>query len=349
MTDPISGGVNGHLQRTRFVWQESMKRVVIDTDPGIDDALALWLAFRSPELRVEAVTTVAGNAPIDRTTLNALRLIDLLHPTPRPLLARGREGPLQKGLITAASVHGRDGLGDLTLLMNEAGNRLYADPVLPAAVPEAKEVIIELAARYGDELTVITLGPLTNLADALLADPKRVRKLGNVVIMGGAVGVPGNVTPAAEFNIFVDPHAAHLVFNSGLPICQVPLDVTRKVRLTGEAVDRLAGNMREPMGRFLKDVTRGFFDRRRRLNGEPYLTLHDPLAVGAAVDPSFVQTTALHVDVETQGLITEGMTLADRRPMPGGGKARPNVQAALEVDAKRFLAFFEERLCRKSS
>jgi inosine-uridine nucleoside N-ribohydrolase len=326
-----------------------VKRVLIDTDPGIDDALALWLAFRSPELRVEAVTTVAGNAPVARTTVNARRLIDLLQPTPCPLLARGRDRPLQKDPITAATVHGLDGLGDLDRLRDGNGDPLYPDPALPAPLPQAREVIIELAERYGEGLTVIALGPLSNLGEALLAGGPRVMAIGEVVVMGGAINVPGNVTPAAEFNMFADPDAAHLVLTSGLPIRLIPLDVTQHVWLDQEAIDRLARKIGGSQGRFLMDITCNILAQSLRLHGGPFLTLHDPLAVAVAVDPSLVQTTPFHIVVETQGEVTQGMTLADRRPIPNECKAPPNVQAALQVDVRRFLDLFEERICQRFS
>ena len=231
------------------------KRVIIDTDPGVDDALALLLAFGSPELQVEAVTTVSGNVSVEQATKNVALLLDLFGPEPRPILARGAAQPLRKGFIRAQSVHGSDGLGELNRFKNPDGSPKYIYPQLPADVPDATQVLMDLLRRYPDELSLITLGPLTNLERALKADEKRVKGLREVVIMGGAIDIPGNITPAAEFNIFVDPHAAKRVFQSGLPIKLVPLDVTERVCLQQREIENLARVMDEPLGRFICDVT----------------------------------------------------------------------------------------------
>jgi len=231
------------------------KHVIIDTDPGVGDALALLLALRSPELLVEAITTVNGNAPLEQATENATLLPDLLDPKPWPILARGAAQTLKETLMRAPAVHSSDGLGELNRLKNADGSRRYTDPELPQYVPDATEVVLDLLKRYPDELGLITLGPLTNLAEALEADERRVKGLREVVIMGGAIAVPGNITPAAEFNISVDPHAAHRVFQSGLPIKLVPLDVTEKVCLKRTEIENLAQAMDEPLGRFLCNVT----------------------------------------------------------------------------------------------
>lgn len=321
------------------------KRVVIDTDPGVDDALALLLAFRSPELQVEAITTVNGNVPLEQATKNAALLLDLVDPQPRPILARGSARPLRKGPITAQSVHGSDGLGELNRFKNPDGSPRYRYPQVPQNLPNATEVLLDLVRRYPDELILITLGPLTNLAEALLADRKRMKRLQEVVIMGGAVGVPGNITPGAEFNIFVDPHAAQHVFQSGLPIKLVPLNVTEKVRLAPMQIEKLAQAMDKPLGKFLCDATSKAMEHMKQVRRMAAIPLHDPVALGVAIDPSIVKTTPLYVHVETQGDITEGMTLADLRPIRDDLKKPPNIHVALEVDAEQFLGFFQDHLC----
>ncbi len=325
------------------------KRVIIDIDPGVDDALALLLALRSPELQVEAVTTVSGNVPVEQATKNAALLLDLFGPEPRPILARGAAQPLRKGFIRAQSVHGSDGLGELNRFKNPDGSPRYLYPQLPADVPDATQVLMDLLRRYPDELSLITLGPLTNLERALKADEKRVKGLREVVIMGGAIDVPGNITPAAEFNIFVDPHAAKRVFQSGLPIKLVPLDVTERVCLQQMEIENLARVMDEPLGRFICDVTSKSMEYMKQVRGMAAILLHDPLAVGVAIDPSMVKTTFLHVDVETHRGITRGMTLADLRHIRDDLRQPPNLHAALEMDAERFLSCFKERLCPRSS
>ena len=325
------------------------KRVVIDTDPGVDDALALLLALRSPELRVEAITTVNGNVHVEQATKNAALILDLLDPNSPPILARGAAKPIKNELITAQPIHGSDGLGELNRFKNLKGGPRYPEPDLPQDLPNAIEVLLELLERYPDELTLIALGPLTNLAEALLADEKRVKRLREVIIMGGAISVPGNITPAAEFNIFVDPHAARHVFDSGLVIKLVPLDVTQKICLGEMEIKTLAQGMGEPLGTFLSDATSKIMEYMKYSAGIAAIHLHDPLAVGVAVDPSMANSTLLHVDVETEGGITQGMTLADLRSIRDDLKEQPNLQVAMEVDTELFLKFFKERLCPRSS
>jgi len=325
------------------------KRVIIDTDPGVDDALALLLALRSPELQVEAVTTVDGNVPVEQATKNAVLLLDLFGPKSRPILARGAAQTLRKGFIRVQSVHGSDGLGELHRFKNSDGSPRYLYPQLPQDIPDATEVLMDLLRRYPDEVSLITLGPLTNLEEALKADEKRVKSLQEVVIMGGAIGVPGNITPAAEFNMFMDPYAAKRVFQSGLPIKLVPLDVTEEVCLEQMEIESLAHAMDEPLDRFLSDVTSKAVEYMKQVRGMAAIHLHDPLAVGVAIDPSMVKTTFLHVDVEKHRGITQGMTLADLRHIQDDLKQPPNLHVALEVAAERFLSFFKERLCPRLS
>lgn len=324
------------------------KRVVIDTDPGVDDALALILALQSPELKVEAITTVSGNVPVEQATKNVLRVLNLLNPKPRPLVAKGAARPLRKPPITATAVFGADGLGELDRFKNPDGSPRYPEPEVPQDLPMAHKAILELLDRYPGELTLITLGPLTNLAQALLENREGVKTLREVVIMGGAIGVPGNITPAAEFNIHVDPHAAQIVFASGLPITLVPLDVTERVTLSRDAIETPAQSLNDPLPQFISDATAKVMGFMERVYGVPVITLHDPLAVGVAIDPSFVKTSPLHVDVETDGRITEGMTVADLRSIREDLKEPPNLHGALEVDADRFLAFFLERVCQRN-
>ncbi len=324
------------------------KRVVIDTDSGVDDALALLLALLSPELQVEAISTVSGNVPLDQATINAALILSLLDFRLPLILARGAAEPLERGLITAQHIHGWDGLGELNRFKNSDGSPRYLYPQLPQDLPDATEVLLDLLKRYPDELSLITLGPLTNLAEVLRADKRRVKRLREVVIMGGAVTVCGNIRPAAEFNIFVDPHAAQRVFESGLPIKLVPLDVTERIRLGPMEIENLAQNMDEPLGRFLSDATSKAMEYMKQMRGVEAIFLHDPLAVGVAIDPSMVETILLHIDVETHEGITQGMTLADLRAIRDDLKQPPNLHAALDVDTKLFLAFFKERLCPRS-
>src|SRR5437867_1303173 len=192
--------------------------VLIDTAPGSDDALALLLAWSSPEISVEAVTTVAGNVPVEQGMVNVFRLLALRQPTPRPVIAMGAAEPLARALVTGQRYHGEDGLGDLAN---------WPETPKPPLEPDAVSVIIDQARRSQRLLTLVALGPLTNLALTLKADAGAVSLIGRIVAMGGAVDVPGNVTPTAEFNMYVDPEAAHRVLAARLPLHLVPLDATR--------------------------------------------------------------------------------------------------------------------------
>ena len=322
--------------------------LLIDTDPGIDDALALLLALLWPSAAVEAITTVAGNVPVDQAVQNVLRILDVVRPTIVPRTARGASTPLKRGLVTAAHVHGDDGLGNLDRFVDADGRPRYPAIAHSVEMSDGADLILEMADRFGRDLVVVGLGPLTNLATAVERDPRRLRQAGRVVVMGGAVAVPGNVTPGAEFNFFVDPEAAATVFESGLPLELVPLDVTRQVVL--HQADLAARLRRCPSGvaRFVADFTlHGFAFGAGR--GDDGIALHDPLAVAVALDPSIVGFEPLHVEVECEGRATRGMSIADRRPLRSHHKRRPNCRVAVSVDAARFLQLFLDRLCPVSA
>ena len=320
--------------------------ILIDTDPGIDDALAILLAFGSPEVSVEAITTVAGNVEVDLATRNALRILDVVRPGRRPRVARGAAAPLAGPLVTAPHVHGDDGLGNVGRCLEPDGRPRYPEPSRTLEMLDGAALILETADRFAGRLVIVALGPLTNVALALQRDPARLAQAARIVVMGGAVAVPGNVTAAAEFNIHVDPEAAAAVLASGLPVELVPLDVTRQVVLTRSELASALARHGGPAARFIEDFTAHGFDFETR-RGDGTMALHDPLAMGVAVDPSLVTLEALHVAVECQGSLTRGMTVADRRPHRPG--PAPTCRAALEVDAPRFLRLFLERVCRASA
>ncbi len=319
------------------------QRVIIDTDPGVDDALALILALRSRELLVEAIVTVGGNVPIAQTTKNALRIIEMIKPEKVPVVAKGKDPYGEKRSIRAESVHGKDGLGDLERFLSDDGVPLYPEIQLPDDLPSAEEVYLELLGRYPQELTIITLGPLTNIARILEVAPRSFcpEKL---IIMGGAIAAPGNVTPVAEFNIYADPEGARRVLTSGLNPVLVSLDVTRKVRLSREQVSKI-GEHPDPICRFVSHATKRALDFTWEREGIPSIPLHDPLAVAVAIEPDLVELVPLHVDVETKGEITRGMTVADRRPIDARFKPPKNALVAIEVDAPRALKLIGEGIC----
>jgi len=328
--------------------------LLIDTDPGIDDALAILLALASPEVRIEGVTVVAGNVPVDLAVANARRILAVAAPTPMPPVIRGAEAPLKRSLVTAGHVHGQDGLGNLDRFVDRGGRLRYPEPPppKPSSMVEARsaaEAILETVDRWGPELTVVALGPLTNLAAAAALDARRLARAGRVVVMGGAVTVAGNVTPAAEFNFFVDPEAAAQVLEAGLAVELIPLDVTRRVVLAQAVLtERLRRCPDDRIARFILDFTlHGFAFGASQEGGG--IVLHDPLAMAVALDPSLVTFEPMSVEVECEGKLTRGLSLADRRAIPSHRKRVPSCRVAMDVDADAVLRLFLERLCPASA
>jgi purine nucleosidase/pyrimidine-specific ribonucleoside hydrolase len=315
--------------------------VVLDTDPGVDDALALLLALRSPELRVELIMTVAGNVPIAMATSNARHILGLVDAPAGLVLAQGASRPLRRPLHTATAVHGHDGLGGLTELRRPDGSLWYPAPQRPVVHRQAVTRLLQLVQRYGQDLTVIALGPLTNIARAIQHDPHTMQQLGRLIIMGGAISVPGNVSPTAEFNIFVDPHAADVVFRAGLPIVLVPLDVTRQVRLTSEFLGQTIHGQGTRLAQATRQMTHQALHGPHPERGMP---MHDPLAVAVAIEASLVGLETLPLGVETRGQQTLGMTVADRRAPAYWSAAMPRAEVALTVDAPRVLELFATRV-----
>jgi inosine-uridine nucleoside N-ribohydrolase len=298
--------------------------VLIDTDPGIDDALALLFGWGSPELRLAAITTVAGNVPVEAATRNLFRLMALRGITAPPPIAQGAAAPLARPLLTATAYHGQDGLGDLP--------DWPATPPAPAA-PTAAELIARVAREAGQPLTLIALGPLTNVALALERDGAALGRLARVVVMGGAVDTPGNVTAGAEFNIHVDPDAAARVLDAGLPLDLVPLDATRQAVVSRAELDRALQHHPGPVAQRIAAFTRPGF--RGRGGGASGMVLHDPLAVAVALDPTLVGWETVRLSIGPDG---------ETRRAAGA----PNCRIARTVDVRRFLAVFLDRLCPAS-
>jgi purine nucleosidase/pyrimidine-specific ribonucleoside hydrolase len=319
---------------------------VIDTDPGIDDALALVLALSSPDVEIVGITTVGGNVLVDQATTNTLRILAATEPAALPRVARGADAPLKRPLVTAHHIHGDDGLGNLDRFVDPEGRPRYPRSDHALEMRDGADLILDLAHRYRDELAIVALGPLTNLAVALERDRRVLSRVGRLVVMGGAVAVPGNVTPGAEFNFYVDPEAAAAVFDAGLPIHLVPLDVTKQVVLSQAELARRLAASPSSLGRFVADFSLHGFAVGSHERG---IILHDPLAMGVALDPTLVGFEELHVEIECEGRVTRGVSLADRRAIPSHRKRRPNCRVATTVDARRFLALFLDRLCPASS
>jgi inosine-uridine nucleoside N-ribohydrolase len=324
-------------------------RVIIDTDPGIDDALALILAFASPELSVEAITTVAGNVTVEQAARNACAILDVIDPHPRPPVAVGAGRPLKQALRTAHDYHGEDGLGGIFRFRTREGTPRYPEPHQGQAPKNAPELIAELIDSAPGEIALICIGPLTNVAMAILSEPEKMAQVKEIVIMGGAIAVPGNVTPGAEFNMHADPHAAAVAFTSGLPISLIPLDVTQQVILTQEQIEAVVRPIGSRVTQFICDSSERLFGYIRKRRGCAAIPLHDPLAVGVVIDQSLVRRELLRVEVETADGPAQGVTIADRRQIRAEWKQPPNLQVCVEVDADRFVGLFLERVCRQLS
>ena len=288
------------------------RRVIIDTDPGVDDAFALLLAMRSPELKIEAITPVAGNVPLDLTLPNALRMVEIAGRTDIPV-ATGAKAPLLRRLVTAAYAHGENGLG----------GAVFPEPKLKPVPQPASVLIREIVRKYPGEVTLITLGPLTNVATALNSDAELAGMIRGVTMMGGSLS-GGNITPAAEFNIYVDPEAARIVFQSGIPVTMVGLDVTRRTSLTDEHVKVLEGTQ-TPVSQAAAKIARNAIDHTRSQGFLVGPNMHDSLAVAAFLDPSLLKWKEHYVDIETTGELTAGETLG-YSPTAGDLRRRPDME-----------------------
>lgn len=304
-----------------------MKRIILDCDPGHDDAIAIMLACASEELEVLGLTTVAGNQTGEKTLQNALRILTLIKED-LPVAA-GFDKPLLRELVTAPEIHGETGLDGAEL----------PDPNIKPLAIHAVEFIIKNLLAAEDQIYLVATGPLTNIAGAIMLMPKIKEKIKKIVLMGGGIH-DSNVTPAAEFNIYVDPEAAKIVFESGIPITMVGLDATNKALFTDEDISQL-----EKLGGKISTVTaqllRYYSERVKstvRISGAP---LHDPLAVAAVIDPNILETVSLHVDVETQGEFTRGATVAD---LHGVTHKQPNAEVAFGLDLRKFKKLIFEAI-----
>lgn len=310
-----------------------MKPIILDVDTGIDDAMAIAYAAHSPELRILGLTTLFGNIPVEDATRNSLYLLEQLGREDIPVYA-GADKPLfrQDKKEYARHVHGEDGIGGI------AGD---ISPKGKAGSLTAAQFMVEQVRSMPGQVTIIAVGPMTNLALAVMMDPEFAKLVGEVVIMGGAVTVPGNVTPHAEANIHSDPEAAEFVFRAGLPLTMVGLDVTMKTLLPRKRLQEWR-DKDSKLAQFLADATDFYMNAYETWNpGIGGCALHDPLAVGVAIDSTFCRTEAMHVQVDVEGLLSTGRTIGDLRSFA----SKPaNMNVCLEVDAERFLEHFMSRV-----
>lgn len=308
---------------------------LIDTDPGLDDALALAFALRSSALDVHAITVVAGNVPLSICTANALRVLEVFAADDPPPVYEGCAEPLSPRVSRAEHVHAADGIGGVS--------GAYPIRRLRPAGGHAANATIELARRHCGDLILIALGPLTNVAVALQRDPQAMLGIREVVVMGGSIDGTGNATPHAEFNFYSDPIAAREVLRSGLPVTLVGLNVTASALLPRARFDARVTAMKPGLQRqFLRDVARPYFDFCNKEQGRDACALHDPLAVAAAVDPEVVRTQKIRCDVVASQGITRGQLVAER---DGGRSDVTPVRVATEVDGERFHDLFLDTVC----
>jgi inosine-uridine nucleoside N-ribohydrolase len=319
------------------------KKVIFDTDPGTDDALALMLALNSPELDVRAITVVPGNVTASQGLENALRMVSLANRCDIPVAA-GAQHPLFQKLITAEFWHGKNGLANVELPASKCKVDSHFGP----------DLIIQMVHAAPHEITLVPVGPLTNIALAVLKDPSIVPLVKEVILMGGSIG-GGNVNAAAEANIYNDPEAAQIVFQAGWPLTMVGLDVGDKTLFSKKYLAQL-GQTHGPVNDFIYAVGKYLVDLSAQFGslGSP---MYDPLAVGVAVDATLVKAPEMHVDVETRGEFTRGETVANRHGMVERNvlhgdhyviealdKVAPNAKVCVDVEADRFLQLFVSRI-----
>jgi purine nucleosidase len=305
-------------------------RIIIDTDPGVDDALTFLLALASPEIKLEALTTVHGNTNIENTTRNALAVLELAEASHIPV-AKGTSLPLLVPLhVSGHEVHGQSGIG----------NSILPEPKSKPIDQHAIDYLIERILAEPDQITLFPIGPLTNLALAIRKEPRITKALKELVIMGGSIRAGGNITLAAEFNIHADPHAAHIVFQSGIPITLIPLDATYKCLLTSEDVERL-NKIKSPIARFVRDATAVYMDFYKKYEGFNGCALHDPLTLAVIFAPELFTFENYFVDVDISGGLSMGNTLADLMKV---SKKPANIKVAMDVRGRDFIELFLERM-----
>ena len=300
-------------------------RVVIDTDPGVDDAVAILLALASPEIDVLALTTVAGNVSLEKTTLNARRLLQLAQRRD-VVVAAGCAQPLAGPSGDASEVHGNDGLSDLS----------WNEPDVELSALHAVDLTAQLIGE--GPLTIVAIGPLTNLATLLESYPGIERSVERLVVMGGA-SFEGNVTPAAEFNIWADPEAAQRVLSASWPTTVMPLDLTHQAYLTDDDVDFFR-SLGSEVGRRVADILEPLARFHEQWHGNRNLIMHDSMAVYEVLDPSAIAKQGVAISVETGGEHSRGATWVDRRRT----NAQSRVKIGLHVDNQKFVTLLRERI-----
>lgn len=296
------------------------RKIIIDTDPGQDDAMALMLAIKSDMFNIQAITTVCGNSTIENTTRNTRYVLELLGRTDIPVYS-GSAKPLKRPLIQAV-VHGKSGLEGIDPINN------------PMLTGNAVEKILSIIAANPNKITLVTLGPLTNIATVILKNPKTMRRVKEMIIMGGAVKVPGNKNRVAEFNIFVDPEAADIVFKFPVKKTIVPLDACNRVRLSLKDFKTIKN---PTLRRVLLKMNRPYISSITKDVGIKAALMYDPLTVYYLINPKTCKTFRCNVQIETEGILTRGMTVADLRKRT---KEKDNTIVVKTIDENYFKEYF---------
>ncbi|MCK6585852.1 MAG: nucleoside hydrolase [Anaerolineales bacterium] len=305
------------------------KHIILDTDPGIDDSLAILLALASPEIVLDGVITVHGNVSTEQTTKNALSVLELAKAGHVPVF-RGCDLPLVKESLLSPETHGDSGLGYA---------KLPEPPTKPQAGHGSDYLIEEIMSQPG-KVTLVCIGPLTNIALAIRQEPRIVENVKEVFIMGGAIQQPGNTTAQAEFNTCVDPHAAHIVFHSGMPITLTPLDVTYQCIFTRNDLNRLL-KIDSPITKFIADSTRFYMEFHDEYQGIAGCAINDPLTMALTFMPEICDYQNLVVDVDISSGVGLGNTFAD---FYNYEKKKPNMTVAMGVRPRVFMELFLERM-----
>src|SRR6266566_4589160 len=295
-------------------------KIILDCDPGHDDAIAILLAAHHPDIDLLAITTVAGNQSLDKTTLNALKVCSLANIRDVPV-ARGMDRPLVRPARHAANIHGESGMDGPDI----------PEPNIAPVAQHGVDLLIDLLMNSDGDITIVPTGPLTNIATAIRREPAILPRIKAISLMGGAIGV-GNRMPAAEINIWADPEAAAIVFECGRPLTMSPLEVTHQALATGAVLDRLRAANR-PVASFAADLLTFFSDTYRNVFGFPAPPVHDPCAVAAVVDPTILYAHNMYVAIEMTGAWTAGRTVCD---VYGKLGKAPNARVGYALEVERF-------------
>ena len=323
------------------------RRIILDTDPGVDDAMAFFLALRSPELKVEAITPVSGNVPLSLTLPNALKLLEIAGHPEIPVAA-GAATPLVRRLVTAKYVHGENGLAGVD----------FPDPKIKPVSQSAVEIMRSIIRKSPGEITIVAVGPQTNVATLLKEDSSIAPLIKEIVIMGGST-THGNITPSAEFNFYVDPEAARIVFDSGVPITMVGLNVTEQVLLTDAQIKTLEARQ-TPVSHAAGKMMRATLHTAKATGDATAVAMHDPLTVAYLIDPTILTVQDEYVQIEIAGELSAGESVPYtsaapvRRSAPldtglqspddAAPRFKPNAKVAVAVDSDKFFKLLLSRL-----